>query len=235
MHLTRKIRKELKLVAEPHKAAKMQSYMKSEMPYLGAQSPRVKDVCKRVYKGLEFGSQKELEEATRDMWDNAKYREERYCAIALTGIKGARHLQKPGLLKLYRHMIVTGAWWDYVDALAIHHAGLLLKLHAEKLQPTMLQWSEHKDIWLRRTAIISQISFKEEFDIDHLFACIEPSIERDEFFLRKGIGWALRDLAWRDPKKAIAYVRKNKDRLSGLSKREALKNVLKKGMIKEIP
>jgi 3-methyladenine DNA glycosylase AlkD len=89
----------------------------------------------------------------------------------------------------------------------------------------MLRWSRDKDIWKRRSSIICQLGFKQDTDLDLLYACIEPSLDSDEFFLRKAIGWALRQYAWTDPDEVIRYVNAHEGSLSGLSKREALKNV----------
>jgi 3-methyladenine DNA glycosylase AlkD len=88
----------------------------------------------------------------------------------------------------------------------------------------MLSWSTDADMWKRRSSILCQLPAKRETDLDLLYACIEPSIGSSEFFLRKAIGWALRQYAWTDPDEIARYVAANEDRLSGLSKREALKN-----------
>ena len=93
------------------------------------------------------------------------------------------------------------------------------------MKPTMRAWSRCDDLWKRRSSIIGQLRFKETTDVELLYACIEPSIDRREFFLRKAIGWALRQHAWTDPEEVRRYVSKNEARLSGLSKREALKNL----------
>jgi 3-methyladenine DNA glycosylase AlkD len=97
------------------------------------------------------------------------------------------------------------------------------------MKPLLLRWSKSPNIWKRRTAIISQNGFKRETDLEHLYACIEPSIGSKEFFLQKGIGWALREYAWTDPKEITRYVKRNESRLAPLTKREALKNVTKSG------
>ncbi len=89
----------------------------------------------------------------------------------------------------------------------------------------MLSWSKSSDMWKRRTSIICQLGFKHETDLQLLYACIEPSLESREFFLRKAIGWALRQYPWTDPAKIRKYVRVNRTRLSALSCREALKNI----------
>jgi 3-methyladenine DNA glycosylase AlkD len=93
------------------------------------------------------------------------------------------------------------------------------------MRKKMLAWSKSGDMWKRRTSIICQLRFKQNTDLDLLYACIEPSLDSKEFFLRKAIGWALRQHAWTDPAEVKRYVRRNKDRLSPLSIREALKNV----------
>jgi len=89
----------------------------------------------------------------------------------------------------------------------------------------MLAWSRSRNLWKRRSAILCQLSFKHETDLDLLYACMEPSLNSREFFLRKAIGWALRQYAWTDPGEVQRYVREHADRLSSLSRREALKNV----------
>ena len=90
---------------------------------------------------------------------------------------------------------------------------------------TMLGWSRGDDLWKRRSAIICQIKAKAATDLDLLYACISPSLESKQFFLRKAIGWALRQYAWTDPTEVRRYVAANEDRLSGLSRCEALKNI----------
>ena len=127
---------------------------------------------------------------------------------------------------MYEEMIVTGAWWDYVDVIAIHRIGeYLLRDYPSRMKKTMRRWSAGEDLWKRRTSILCQITFKSDTDLDLLYDCIRPSLASREFFLRKAIGWALRQYAWTNPKEVKRYVREHEDELSGLSKREALKNV----------
>jgi 3-methyladenine DNA glycosylase AlkD len=126
---------------------------------------------------------------------------------------------------MYEEMIVTGAWWDYVDAIAGHRLGLLLRRFPAPMRKQMLAWSRDQDLWKRRSAILCQLRFKGETDLELLYACIAPSLASREFFLRKAIGWALRQYAWTDPREVVRYVREHQAALSPLSRREALKNV----------
>jgi 3-methyladenine DNA glycosylase AlkD len=127
-------------------------------------------------------------------------------------------------LPMYEEMIVTGAWWDFVDTIAAHGIGGLLRTNKLPMSRTMLRWSRSPDMWKRRTSILCQLTFKKETDLKLLYACIEPSMDSTEFFLRKAIGWALRQYAWTNPDEVRLYVQKNVARLSSLSRREALKN-----------
>jgi 3-methyladenine DNA glycosylase AlkD len=89
----------------------------------------------------------------------------------------------------------------------------------------MLAWSRCSDLWKRRTSILCQLLFKEQTDLELLYACIEPSLASREFFLQKAIGWALRQQARTNPSEVKRYVRLNQARLSALSRREALKHL----------
>ena len=128
-------------------------------------------------------------------------------------------------MALYEELIVDGAWWDFVDGIASHRVGPILRAFPAPMKKLMRQWSRCGNIWKRRTAILCQLGFKQETDLKLLYDCIEPSLGEKEFFLRKGIGWALRQYAWTDPDEVIRYVREKGDALSPLSRREALKNV----------
>ena len=235
-----RLRRELKRVAVAANAPAMQAYMKSAMPFHGVSSAALRAACRRVFSARPLASAAAWRRDALALWDGATHREERYAAIEWTGDLRARAFQTLGALPMYEHMIVTGAWWDTVDALAKLRLGELLRREPGKMRVRMLVWSRGADIWKRRSAILCQLGFKEETDLRFLYACIEPSLEpnlgrgalrgrdlsaTDLFFLRKAIGWALRQYAWTDPKEIARFVTSRGDALSGLSRREALKNV----------
>jgi 3-methyladenine DNA glycosylase AlkD len=121
-------------------------------------------------------------------------------------------------------MIVDGAWWDYVDAIATHRLRELLERHPRPMTRTMRSWSRSPDLWKRRSAILCQVGRKQATDLELLFACIEPNLADRDFFVRKAIAWALRDYAWTDLATVERWVEEHASRLSPLSRREALKN-----------
>jgi 3-methyladenine DNA glycosylase AlkD len=203
----------------------MQAYMKSAMPYLGVTLPLLRRTCKIVFAELTFANRDDWHRKVLQLWRGARFREERYAAIILSGVKSAAAFQIPQEMPLYEEIIVSGAWWDFVDEVAARRVGPILRAYPVPMKKKMLAWSKSDNLWKRRTSILCQLKFKQDTDLDLLYACIEPSLDSNQFFLRKAIGWALRQYAWTDPSAVRTYVRSHKERLSGLSQREALKNI----------
>ena len=229
------LRKALRKSADPDKAPGMQAYMKSEMPYLGVQTPALNAICRKVFTAHPLETQKCWLDTILAIWRNADYREERYAAIKLAEHRAYDDFQTLDAFPCYEEMVTDGAWWDYVDAIASRLVGNLLTQYPEQMKTRMLEWAHSTDIWKRRTSIICQLKFKEATDFDLLRACIAPSIEHREFFLRKAIGWALREYAKTDPDQVIAYIAENTHRLSTLSKREGVRILLRSGDIDAVP
>jgi 3-methyladenine DNA glycosylase AlkD len=223
--LSQTLRAEFRRARDPKKATGMQAYMKSAMPYWGVQTPQMRAICKRVFAEHPISGAVAWRRACLAIWRGARYREERHAAIELTGHRLYREYQTLDTMPMYEEMIVMGAWWDFVDQIASGRLGPLLKSFPGPMRKTMLAWSRSRNLWKRRSAILCQLMFKEQTDLDLLYACIEPSLESKEFFLQKAIGWALRQYAWTDPREVRRYVRGHEGRLSPLSKREALKNI----------
>lgn len=225
--LIRDVLKRLAAAADPDRAPGMQAYMKSSMPYLGVASTPLKAITRELFKEHALETYEAWEATILELWRKAKHREVRYAAIMLSDVKRYKTFRTMDALPMYEEMIVEGAWWDYVDFLATHGLGDLMRASPAKMKKAMRAWSKSKDMWKQRSAILCQLKLKSELDLALLYECIEQAIDSKEFFLRKAIGWALRDLAWRDPDEVLRYVKKNEARLSGLSKREALKNIEK--------
>jgi 3-methyladenine DNA glycosylase AlkD len=220
----KRMRAEMVGAADPARAVGMQAYMKSTMPYYGLSSSQVDVICKKVFAQHPFPSCRGWRDAILDVWRGARYREERYAAIRLISVKRHRDCWTPALMPMLEEMIVDGAWWDYVDAIA-QVVGELLRSHPKEIKPVMRAWSKDENLWKRRVSITCQISFKGDTDLGLLYANIEPNLADRDFFIRKAIGWSLRAYAWTNPKEVARYVREHEAQLSGLSRREALKNI----------
>lgn len=223
--LAARIRSELEEIAEPARAPAMQAYMKSAMPYLGVSSVPRRALCKALFAELSWGTSVAWQADVLEVWRGAEFREERYCALELACVRVARPFQTVDALPLYEEMIVTGAWWDFVDEIASNRLGPILRGQPAATKPIMIEWANCDNLWKRRSAILCQLGGKSATDTDFLFACIAPSISSNEFFLRKAIGWALRQYARTDPRRVADYVARHSGELSNLSKREALKHI----------
>ncbi|WP_433439440.1 DNA alkylation repair protein [Nonomuraea sp. CA-141351] len=223
MSLGKAVRLALQDAAEPGKAETMRAYMKSSMPFLGVQAVARRAALRRVFSEHRLDSAPEWRRAVLGLWREAEYREERYAAVELSGHHLYRDFQTLYTVPMYEEMIVTGAWWDLVDELATHRIGGLLAAFPDSMRPLMLEWAHDGDLWKRRTAILCQNRFKQRTDTALLYACIEPSLADNDFFARKAIGWALREYAKTNPADVLRYV--NAKGISGLSRREALKNL----------
>ena len=216
--------REFKRVADPDRAIGAQAYMKSTMPFIGVATTPMRRICQQVFATGDRITAEAWRDEVLALWRGAKYREERYAAIELTGLKRYRMLQTLDALPMYEEMIVTGAWWDYVDAIASKRVGaFLLRDFPKQMKGEMRRWSVDENMWKRRTSILCQLTLTKDTDLDLLYDCIEPSRTSKEFFLRKAIGWALRQYAWTDADEVQRYVASHE--LSPLSRREALKNV----------
>jgi 3-methyladenine DNA glycosylase AlkD len=223
--LTQMIRRDLAAAADPVKALQMQAYMKSAMPYRGVSSPFLKQLCRSTFKAYPLDGAAAWSAVVLELWREAKFREERYAAVLLTQARPYREFLTFSSVPMLEEMIVTGAWWDYVDTLAGYNLGDILRAEPRRMKPLMRRWARDTDMWKRRSAILCQLKFKRDTDLDLLYDCIEPNLAYKDFFIRKAIGWALRQYAWTDPKEVQRYVKANTDRLSPLSVREALKNI----------
>jgi len=201
----------------------MQAYMKSSMPYRGIQAVPLRQALRPVFAAHHIATVGEWRDTVLSLWREACYREERYAAIELAGHPQSRPFQTLEALPVYEEMIVSGAWWDFVDTLASHRIGGLLRRYPREMAATLRSWAAGDDIWKRRAAILAQLGFKTGTDCALLYACIRPSLGRPEFFLRKGIGWALREYSKTDAAEVLRYLRRYQKRLSPLTQREAVK------------
>lgn len=203
----------------------MRAYLKSEMPCHGLTAATMRQIVKDRAAEHPARTMAEWQRVALALWRKAAFREERHAAIEFIRLRAYRPYRVLAAVPMFEEMIVTGAWWDLVDPLATHVLGDVLEDEPRRTAALMRRWSRDADMWKRRSSILCQIGFKAETDLGLLYDCIEPNLADREFFIRKAIGWALRQYAWTDPREVRRYVRANGLRLSALSVREATKNI----------
>ncbi|MFN8526217.1 MAG: DNA alkylation repair protein [Chloroflexota bacterium] len=219
------VRAALADLGDPSRALGMRAYLKSEMLCYGVRLPDQRRAYRALLKAHPPGTAEEWRDTILALWREADHREDRYAALYIAGDRAFQAYQTLDTIPMYEEMVITGAWWDTVDDVANHRLAHLLEKYPAQMKPLMLEWSACDNLWKRRSAIICQVTLKDRMDRDLLYRCIEPNLGRKDFFIRKAIGWALRALAWVDPAEVQRYVAEHADRLSSLSKREALINV----------
>ena len=210
--------------ANPERARQQQAYMKSDVPYFGLTVPRCRRIAHEVLHDYPPHNSDAWVSSILLLWREATHREERYVAIELFLNKKFAHWLVPDQLPVLEELVVTGAWWDYVDALATRGVGIMLVNESVQTKRILYKWAKDQNIWKRRVAILAQLKSKTNTDVDLLSKCIKPSIGYSEFFLRKGIGWALREYSKTNPDWVLEFVETHPD-LSDLSRREALKHI----------
>ena len=223
MNLHAELKAALEAAAEPARAAPMQAYMRDQFVFLGVAAPRRRLAARGLLAGLKgVGAEALLEHAQR-LWQRPE-REYQHVALDMLDMHrrqlGIAHL--PALLGLARQR----AWWDSVDGMA----GIV----GDVLQAELRRGGDghahmegalrHADFWLRRIAMLHQLGWRGDTDARWLFDAALALAHEDEFFIRKAIGWALRDYARHAPEAVAAFAGAQRLRLSPLSYREALKH-----------
>jgi 3-methyladenine DNA glycosylase AlkD len=224
------VRAALAGAGDPTRAAQQQAYMRSELPYAGLGAPALRGLLKPLLAEHRFVDRGSWEAAVLELWDDATHREEWYAAVALLRHPAYRQWLDPDLLPLLERLVRAGAWWDVVDEIAAHPVGQVLLDHRSAATPVMDAWSRDPDsLWVRRTAMLAQLRHGEQTDTDLLgrvlVANLDDTAWGKEFFVRKALGWALRQHARTDPTWVRDFVRTHAERMSGLSRREALKHL----------
>lgn len=224
LRLIEHLQRELAAAGDPAAAESARAYLKSALPLYGVRHPEQRVIHRTAFGRYPLPDAGTWRATVLTLWREATHREERYAAIALTGHRAYADYQVPAVLPVYEELVVTGAWWDLVDDVAIRRVGPILLAYPDEIRPVMRDWSRDPDMWKRRSAIICQIKARAGTDLALLHECVEVNAGDREFFVRKALGWALREYAKTDPDHVRSYVEAHPE-LSALSRREALKNL----------
>jgi 3-methyladenine DNA glycosylase AlkD len=204
---------------DPERARGMSAYMRGQFTYFGLPAPVQRAIARDVLAKHDAPDEPQLRRIVHDCWQRPE-REWQYFACDLLA-RHARHLS-PIFLSTAKKLIAAKSWWDTVDSLATKTVGVLVRVHPELVRE-MDRWIDAPNIWLARTAILHQLTYKKDTDADRLFAYCLKRAGDGEFFIRKAIGWALREYTKTDEAAVRSFLDAHDTELSGLSKREALK------------
>ena len=211
-------------MADPDRAAQMAAYMKTDEPFYGVMKNDRTPIHKALVERFPPTDHASYTALVSALWAEP-HRESRYLAVSVARRWKAFHTLEQ--LDLYRRMVVEGAWWDFVDDIAANLVGPVVRQDPDAVWPIIDCYATSDDIWLRRTAILCQLKAKEETDTTRLLSYCRDMAHETEFFIRKAIGWALRQYAKTDPVLVTEFVRNHQYELSGLSFREATRHLPK--------
>lgn len=202
-------------------ALKQKAYMKDIVDFLGLAKPLRVKLEKPIIKKYNISATHELHTILQQLW-KMRYREFHYtaCKLALYHKK----LWNVATLAIFEEMLCTTSWWDTVDEVAVNLVGALLRQYPD-LQTTMEQWIKDEFVWKRRAALIYQLRYKDKTDYVRLFAYCQQTMHEKDFFIRKAIGWSLREYSKIKPEIVREFVEQNREQLSGLSYREATRQL----------
>ena len=221
---------ELTRLADPVRARAMAAYMRTDEPFYGVARPHVNAIAKQARRRFVPATLAAYKKNVLALW-RLPQREARYVAIEYAKQPA---FVRPEAIPLYEKMIRTGAWWDFVDDISSNLAGIAYLHHRRAVQRVLNRWIQDPDLWIRRSALLAQLRHKNNTDARKLFAyCLECAPEK-EFFIRKAIGWALREYSKSDPKAVKAFLTGNWKKLSPLSLREGARHLMRIGTLKSL-
>ena len=204
-------------------AAGQGAYLKHQFTFFGIKTPERAAIEKEVVRTYPITSLTVLNKTVQHLW-SLPQREYQHTACALA--EKYSSLWQPSFITILEHMIIHKSWWDSVDCIASRLVGRFMRDFPEQ-HHHLDRWINHDNLWLRRTALIYQLSYKEKTDHKRLFAYCRKRMHEKEFFIRKAIGWVLRQYARTNPSAVRHFIEHHKEALSALSYREASKHLYK--------
>lgn len=215
-----KLEEKFKVAADPSRALQMEKYMKDRFPFFGIQANPRRAICSEFMKEYGLPEKKDLFEVISQLWEKEEREFQHFGAELANRYK--KNIEGNDL-EMYRWMLVQKSWWDSVDFIAANLVGSYFRIFKQNASPTMKDWLDTNNMWLQRTTLIFQLKYKKETDLELLSRQIKALKDSKEFFIRKAIGWSLREYSKTDPDWVQEFVFSTQ--LSPLSKREALKRI----------
>ena len=218
--ITKYIKKELIRFGDANKAMQMQVYMKTDQLFYGVQSVQRKIIFRDAIRKYPIKSRCEWEKVILELW-NGSHREEMYEALEISERYKIYHDESAW--NLFEKLLRSATNWDTVDCLSSNLIGQLVckYRHFEK---QLAKWSDDENFWMRRASLLAHLKHKQNTET------ILKLAHEKEFFIRKAIGWTLRQYSYTDHEWVVKFVKIHEDSFSGLTKREALKALNRKNM-----
>ncbi len=208
--------------ADPLRAVSVRSYMKDIAEFYGMPAPIRQSISREFFRNNGYPQKQHLEAIVNYTWEKPE-REWQYIAMDII-----EYYAKKGeevVLPLAAYMITHKSWWDTVDFIASNIVGTLLKKRPELIPSQIEEWMKSGNLWLQRTCLLFQLKYRKETDEELLFGLCERLSQHKDFFIRKAIGWSLREYSKHNSQAVLEFVQTHE--LSPLSSKEAIRWMVK--------
>jgi 3-methyladenine DNA glycosylase AlkD len=221
--LADRIARALKPLGTKERAVKEKAYLKSDLVHWGISVPKLRPAVKAAAKGM---TRTELLAAIDELWPRGIYELRAACSeLLVLGVK----LLEPGDLARIEQLLREARTWALVDQIATAVVGPLVVAHPA-LGKTLDRWAIDPDFWIRRSALLALLVPLRQGggDFERFGRYADPQLEDKEFFIRKAIGWILREVSKKRPELVVEWLAPRASRASGLTLREATRQLTPK-------
>ena len=216
--LAKQLEARLRAVGTAERAASEQRYLKSDLTFLGTTVWQIRSAVRELAAPMDHDA---LVAQVADLW-SAPVFERRMAAVLLLD-RGARDLAG-GDLSLIERLVRESRTWALVDGLAGDVLGTMVERDPVGTRDDLDRWATDDDFWVRRASLLAELKpIRHGAPLDRFAARADPMLEEREFFIRKAIGWVLREAGKRRPDDVAAWVAPRTHRASGVTMREAVK------------
>jgi 3-methyladenine DNA glycosylase AlkD len=214
---------ELRAVAQPERAAQEKAYLKSDLEFLGASFWETQRIVKAFVRGAAPLDHDQLAALVEALWAEPVH-ERRAAAVVLLELHP--RLLSPADLPLLERLLRESRTWALVDGLAANVVGAILAASPAEVTPVLDRWSRDPDFWIRRSSLLAElVPLKAGADLGPFLRRADAMLDEKEFFVRKAIGWVLRDVSKRRPAEVVAWIAPRTERASGVTMREVVRHL----------
>ncbi len=210
-------------LADEAKAQGMKAYLLNQFEFLGLAAPVRRAAVKEIGK-VNWQSTADLLAAAELLWQKS---EREYCYTAVDLLSKHSSMLSVNDLPALQNLLLRDPWWETVDGLSAVIAKVMRAPVQEKPNAALVMdmWLKHPSHWVRRSAMLHQLGWRLDTDTTRLFGYAAQLADEKEFFIRKAIGWALRDYARWNPQAVTDFLVAHRNTLSVLTVREAAKHL----------
>lgn len=222
-HQLTSLRKALQEHADPERAVNEKRYLKSQFTFFGVSLPATDKIAKDFRKAHKEATREHLIALVALLWDSTYHDEKR---LGIRILQHSPEFLHYAIMPTLEKMLLQSTSWDLVDNISIHLVGTVIE-RDRRAYAYVKKWSSSDSFWMRRASLISPLLLfrKGGGDKKLFFRLAEAMLPEKEFFIRKAIGWGVREISKANPDEAFDFLMRVRERASGLILREGAKRL----------